>query len=366
MLNNLIDFNDLTSSEWENIFKLGLDICGNPQKYSQRCKGKILATLFYEPSTRTKFSFQSAIIKLGGSVIGFSGTAETSVAKGESLRDTIKIVANYADAIVIRHPSEGAAFAASLYSKIPVINAGDGGHLHPTQTMTDLFTIGKLKNKTSTGLDIGICGDLLYGRTVHSLLKAFSLSGLYEENTFYFISSPELRVPEIFIEDLRKNNKIIIVDKIEDCIDKLDIIYMTRIQRERFANNTEYEKQKGIYILDKEKLSRAREDLIILHPLPKNDEIAADVDDDERAKYFYQAGLGLYIRMSLLIKILENSENPEQRNNTKITGSIDNIDRKCVNPKCITNDVLEKYLPNIAKTDVAGNLLCAYCENKFD
>ena len=353
MFNDLIDFNDLPLSEWENLYELGVDICDNPSKYGNHCKGKILATLFYEPSTRTNFSFQAAMLRLGGNVIGFSGTGATSVSKGESLKDTVKIVSNYADVIVIRHSSEGAAYAASLYSRLPVINAGDGGHLHPTQTMTDLFTIGKLINKNMTGLEIGICGDLLYGRTVHSLLKAFSL---YSGNTFYFISTPFLRVPEYFIFELSKNNKIIIVDTIEECIEKLDMIYMTRIQRERFDDDEEYKKQKGIYILDKEKLKKAKNDLTILHPLPKNDEIDFEIDDDPRAKYFKQAELGLYIRMALIIKILEN---PKLYSNIKITG---NTDKKCTNEKCVTNT--EKNLPDIVKT-VNGKIYCKYCENEM-
>ena len=357
MLNNLIDFNDLTLSEWEMLLSLGLDICENTAKYREYCKGKILATLFYEPSTRTKFSFQAAMIKLGGNVIGFDGTASSSVSKGENLRDTIKIVANYADAIAIRNPDEGAAFAASLYSKVPVINAGDGGHLHPTQTMSDLFTISKLNNCNLTGLNIGICGDLLNGRTVHSLLKAFSL---YAGNTFYFISTPALQVPEIFCADLKKNNKIIMCDTIEECISKLNIIYMTRIQQERFADNDEYERQRGIYILDKEKLNRAKEDLIILHPLPKNDEISPEVDDDERARYFQQAEFGLYIRMALLIKLFEHDCKTKINKNNK-----SNTDKKCANVKCVTNSEHERYLPGIAKTDSEGDLCCAYCENKF-
>lgn len=362
MLNNLIDFNDLNLSEWETLFNLGLDISENSVKYGEYCKGKILATLFYEPSTRTKFSFQAAMLKLGGNVIGFDGTAAASVSKGENLRDTVKIVANYADAIVIRNPDEGAAFAASLYSKIPVINAGDGGHLHPTQTMTDLFTIGKLTNKKLTGLDIGICGDLLYGRTVHSLLKAFSL---YKNNTFYFISTPALQVPEIFSAGLKKDNKIIMCKTIEECINKLDIIYMTRIQRERFADESEYEKQRGVYILDKEKLGMAKDDLIILHPLPKNEEISSEVDDDKRAKYFQQAELGLYIRMALLIKIFENADNikmnREIKNNTETKKTTGNTNKECLNKKCVTHT--EQYLPNITKADSMGNICCAYCEN---
>ncbi|MCL2096013.1 MAG: aspartate carbamoyltransferase [Oscillospiraceae bacterium] len=355
MLRDLIDFNDLTLSEWEDLFRLGLDIYDNPKDYGDYCGDKILASVFYEPSTRTNFSFQSAMLKLGGKTIGFSGTSSTSVSKGETLADTVKVVANYSDVIVIRHPVEGAAYAASLYSPVPVINAGDGGHLHPTQTMTDLFTIGKLKNKKMTGLAIGVCGDLLYGRTVHSLLKAFAL---YSGNTFYFISTPSLAVPGNYIDSLKKNNNIIISETIEECIDKLDIIYMTRIQRERFDSEEEYRKQTGIYILGKEKLKRAKKDLTILHPLPKNNEISPEVDDDPRALYFEQAKLGLYIRMALLVKILENPKTtlkmPENNNI--------NINKKCANKNCVINT--EENLPDLIKTE-SDKILCVYCESEL-
>jgi aspartate carbamoyltransferase catalytic subunit len=293
------------------------------------------------------------MLRLGGGVIGFSGTSATSVSKGETLIDTVKIVSNYADVIVMRHPSEGAAYAASIYSKLPVINAGDGGHFHPTQTMADLFAISKLKNKQMKGFAMGICGDLLYGRTVHSLLGAFSL---YRGNTFYLISTPALKTPEYFLSELKKHNKIILADTIEECLDKLDIIYMTRIQRERFKTEEEYESQAGIYILDEKKLKKAKNDLTILHPLPKNDEISAKVDDDPRAKYFYQAELGMYIRMALLVKILEN---PKPRPNSQISGNGEN---ECGNMACVTN--AEKYLPNLSKAK-NGEFVCAYCETKF-
>lgn len=356
MISDLIDFRDMNVLEWEEMFKLGLDIYKNPAVYGEYCKGKILASLFYEPSTRTNFSFQAAMQRLGGNVIGFSGSSSTSVSKGETLKDTVKIVSNYSDVIVIRHSGEGAAYAASLYSKVPVINAGDGGHLHPTQTMTDLFTIGKLKNKKMTGLKIGICGDLLYGRTVHSLLKAFSL---YSGNTFYFISTPFLRIPENYTNELKNNNKIITADTIEECIDKLDIIYMTRIQRERFKSEEEYNKQTGIYILDKKKLENSKKDLIILHPLPKNDEIASEIDDDPRAKYFEQAEFGLFIRMALLIKILENPKNVKPLQSIEYSG---NKSKKCKNINCITGK--EKNLHNITKTE-NGKIYCAYCEKEI-
>ena len=352
MFSDLIDFNDLSFTDRESMFGLAYDIYDNPGKYGDYCKGRILASLFYEPSTRTSFSFQAAMLRLGGNVIGFSDSSFSSVSKGESLKDTVKIVSNYADVIVMRHPLEGAAYAASIYSKIPVINAGDGGHLHPTQTMTDLFTIGKLKNKTMTGLDIGVCGDLFYGRTVHSLVKAFSL---YSNNTFYFISTPELKVPDYYTQELiQNNNKVFTLHTIEECIDKLDIIYMTRIQRERFTDEDEYKKQSGIYVLDKNKLNRAKNDLAILHPLPKNEEITPEIDDDPRALYFKQAELGMYVRMALLIKILET---PKILNNTvNINGN------KCQNTNCITNK--EIYLPDMLKA--AGNKsYCVYCESEI-
>jgi aspartate carbamoyltransferase catalytic subunit len=358
MFSDLIDFNDLPLSEWESVYKLGLDIYDDPAAYGDCCKGKILAAMFYEPSTRTNFSFQSAMLRLGGTVIGFSETSSTSVSKGESLKDTVKIVANYADVMVMRHPSEGAAFAASLYSSVPVINAGDGGHLHPTQTMTDLFTIGKLKGNKMTGLEIGVCGDLLYNRTVHSLIKAFAL---YSGNTFYFISTPELKIPGYYIDALKTSNKTLTVKTIEECIDKLDIIYMTRIQRERFSSEEEYKKQTGIYVLGKEKLGRAKKDLTILHPLPKNNEIAPEIDDDPRACYFKQAELGLYIRMALLIKILE-----KPKTLTPAVSAAVNIGQKCANQNCVINT--EKNLPYIYKTKTTyggGKTCCAYCEQEI-
>ena len=354
MLRNLVDFNDMTISEWEELCGLAFDIYDNPEKYSERCKGKILATLFYEPSTRTKFSFQAAMIKLGGNVIGFSGTESSSVSKGETLKDTIKIVANYADAIVIRHFNEGAAFAASLYSDVPIINAGDGGHLHPTQTMTDLFTVKKLMGNLHN-LNIGVCGDLLYGRTVHSLLKALAL---YSGNNYYFISTPELSVPEHFTHELKKSNKITVCGTIEECIENLDILYMTRIQRERFKSVEEYERQRGVYILDKEKLKKAKSGLTILHPLPKNDEISSEVDDDIRAKYFEQAEFGLYIRMALLIKLTENASRISVKEKPKKI-IISNSDIKCSNSKCVTNN--EPSLP-----DINNGIVCSYCENQIN
>ena len=345
MLKDFLDFDGLTLEEWERIFNLAEDICANPGNYAERCKNKILATLFYEPSTRTQFSFQSAMLRLGGGVIGFSGTAGSSVTKGESLKDTIKIVSGYADAIAIRHNKDGGALAASLYSDVPVINAGDGSHLHPTQTLLDLFTIGRYKK--FTGLNIGVCGDLLNGRTVHSLLRAFSL---YSGNSFYLISNPAFKAPEKYLDKLSGNNKIFVREKIADCLSGLDIIYMTRLQKERISGGADTFFDNSL-ILDKAKLSDAKKDLLIMHPLPKNDEIAPEVDDDGRAVYFKQAEFGLYVRMALLILLLGNTNAPPEH--------FDKSDMKCGNNNCIVNDMGDtSNLPQLRRSDGA----CAYCE----
>jgi len=299
---HLLDPMDFTVEEIEEILNLGEKISKNPEKFSRSCQGKILATLFYEPSTRTRFSFEAAMLKLGGQVIGFSEPNSSSVAKGESIADTIRTIACYADIAVIRHPKEGAPRVAAMYSKIPVINAGDGGHQHPTQTLTDLLTIKSLKGRLSN-LSIGLCGDLKFGRTVHSLIKAMSR---YKDNKFLLISPKELRVPEyIKKEVLEKNNiEFLEVERIEDVIEKLDILYMTRVQRERFFNEEEYLRLKDSYILDNAKLKNAKEDMIILHPLPRVNEIAVEVDKDKRAKYFEQAKYGMFVRMALIMKLL--------------------------------------------------------------
>lgn len=348
--NNFIDFNDLQIEDLEKLCALADDIRANREQYSRALAGRVMATLFYEPSTRTQFSFQTAMLRLGGSVIGFSDPSNSSVAKGESLKDTTKIVSGYADVIVMRSPVEGTPYAASLYSEIPVINAGDGGHLHPSQTLTDMYTILKHK-KRWTDLSIGICGDLLNGRTVHSLLKAFRR---FSGNTFYLISTKELALPEYVYSDLiSSNNTVHVVGSIEEVIDKLDILYMTRIQKERFASAEEYERQSGIFVLDTKKMEKAKKDLCILHPLPKVDEIEDAVDDDERALYFEQAKCGMYIRMALILTLLKNDliKNPVY----------ENIDaKKCKNPRCVTNH--EKYLPKKAKSQNDSEWVCAYCE----
>ncbi|KRQ86239.1 Aspartate carbamoyltransferase [Caloramator mitchellensis] len=299
---HLLDPMDFTTLEIDEVLELGGQISKNPEKFSNACQGKILATLFYEPSTRTRFSFEAAMLRLGGQVIGFSEPNSSSVAKGESIADTIRTIACYADIAVMRHPKEGAPRVAAQYSTIPVINAGDGGHQHPTQTLTDLLTIKSLKDNLSN-LTIGLCGDLKFGRTVHSLIKAMSR---YENNKFVLISPKELKVPDyIKKEVLQKNNiEFIEVERMEDVIERLDILYMTRVQRERFFNEEEYLRLKDSYILDKAKLKKAKEDMIVLHPLPRVNEIAVEVDEDKRAKYFEQAKYGMFVRMALIMKLL--------------------------------------------------------------
>ena len=300
---HLIDPSDFNLEELDEIFKLAHQIISNPQKFSNICDGKILATLFYEPSTRTRFSFEAAMMRLGGKILGFSESNSSSASKGETLADTIKIVSIYSDIIAMRHPKEGSAKVASMYSSVPVINAGDGGHQHPTQTLTDLLTIESLKN----GLEnhtIGICGDLKNGRTVHSLIKAMSR---YNGNRFILISPKELVIPEYIREEILKNNNIEFreVERLEDVISELDILYMTRIQKERFFNEDEYIRLKDSYILDNCKMNLAKKDMIVLHPLPRVNEVSMKVDKDERAAYFKQAEYGMYVRMALIAKLLE-------------------------------------------------------------
>jgi aspartate carbamoyltransferase catalytic subunit len=351
---HMIDFNDYTIDDWSGLIKLASDIRLNQRDYIHRCEGRIMATLFYEPSTRTQMSFQAAMLRLGGQIIGFDNPVNSSVSKGETLHDTIKIVSGYSDVIVMRHPKEGAAKAAALYSQCPIVNAGDGGHLHPTQTLTDIFTLSNIKHRL-TGLNIGLCGDLKYGRTVHSLIKAMSRFG---DNKFYLISTPELTVPDYIKEVLEQSGcGYCEVTSIEECIGELDVLYMTRIQRERFASLEEYENQSGVYILDREKLKKAKQDLAILHPLPRVDEIELAIDDDSRALYFKQAEFGMFARMALILKIIENdmpSFSPPKADTLK------NI---CGNPRCITH--AEKYLPHYYKTDANGKQACVYCDEKL-
>lgn len=299
---HLIDPMDFSIEELDEIFCLAQDIMKSPEKYSKICDGKILATLFYEPSTRTRFSFEAAMMRLGGKVLGFSEPNSSSASKGETLADTIKMVSIYSDIIAMRHPLEGSARVATQFSSVPIINAGDGGHQHPTQTLADLLTITCLKGNL-TGHTIGICGDLRYGRTVHSLIKAMSR---YKGTKFILISPKELRIPAYIKEEFiqRKNIEFREVERLDDVIEELDILYMTRIQKERFFNEEEYLRLKDSYILDEEKMKRAKEDMIVMHPLPRVNEIAMEVDSDKRASYFKEAECGMYVRMALMCKLL--------------------------------------------------------------
>lgn len=350
---NIIDLSDLSHSELMDIIKLSGEIQKNPSDYLDCCKGKILATLFYEPSTRTQMSFKTAMLRLGGSIIGFDNPQNSSVSKGESLKDTITVVGGYADIIAIRHPLEGTAAAAAMYSAAPVINAGDGGHLHPTQTLTDVITLYNEKG-TLDNLCIGLCGDLKNGRTVHSLIKTMCN---FKNNRFILISTPELSVPQ-YIKDIMNTSdcKYEEVNSLKEAIPMLDVLYMTRIQRERFADEQEYEKQKGVFVLDREKLLDAKHDMKILHPLPRVDEIAEDVDYDERAKYFIQTVYGMYGRMALIMKMLEN---PDRQPSKRIFST---HPHKCSNPRCITSS--EAYLPDCFKEAGGDMLLCRYCESR--
>jgi aspartate carbamoyltransferase catalytic subunit len=299
-MRHLIDPADFSQPEVAGLIQTAEDILRSPGDYADVCRGKILATLFYEPRTRTRLSFESAMLSLGGSTLGFSSADASSAAKGESVADTIRMVSAYADICAMRHPKEGAALVASQYAKIPVINAGDGGHQHPTQTLTDLFTIHSLK-KRLTGLTVGFCGDLMFGRTVHSLVKALAK---YENNRFIFVSPRELMIPA-YVRAAVSSAPVTESEDLEEHIGTLDVLYMTRVQRERFFNEEEYVRLRDRYVLDRPKLARADKNLSILHPLPRVNEIAVEVDADPRAQYFEQARLGRYIRMALLMKLLD-------------------------------------------------------------
>ena len=295
---------DLSKEELDDLLTLASDIEKNPKKYAHVCDDKRLATCFYEPSTRTRLSFEAAMMNLGGKVLGFSSAGSSSASKGESVADTIRVVSWYADICAMRHPKEGAPLVASMASSIPVINAGDGGHQHPTQTLTDLLTIRSLKGRLDN-LTIGLCGDLKFGRTVHSLIEALVLR--YSNVKFVLISPEELRVPSYIREDILEKNNVEFeeVERLEDALPKLDILYMTRVQKERFFNEEDYVRMKDFYILDKQKMELAPKDMYILHPLPRVNEIAVEVDDDPRAAYFKQAQYGVYVRMALILRLLE-------------------------------------------------------------
>ena len=302
-MKNLIDIKDLSIEEIDDLVKVAKDIIKHRSDYYHKCDGKKLATLFFEPSTRTRLSFEAAMMELGGNVLGFSEASSSSVSKGESVSDTIRVVGCYSDIIAMRHPKEGAPFVAAQKSTVPIINAGDGGHNHPTQTLTDLLTINCEKGRFDN-LTIGVCGDLKFGRTVHSLITAMSR---YKNIKFVLISPKELEIPEYLKKDVLEKNNIEYCETndIEEYMEELDILYMTRVQQERFFNEADYIRLKDYYILNKEKLKLAKEDLCIMHPLPRVNEIATDVDNDRRACYFKQAEYGKFIRMALILKLLD-------------------------------------------------------------
>jgi len=349
---DLIDLNDLSSEDWESIISLAQKIRRAPSEYARAAQGQIIATLFFEPSTRTQLSFQTAMLRLGGQVIGFGDPQTSSIAKGETLKDTVKMISGYADLVVIRHPLEGAAKAASLYSSCPVINAGDGGHNHPTQTLTDLLTISE--EKKLDGLTVGFCGDLKNGRTVHSLVKALAR---FPANRLVFISTPGLALPEYLRQHLTmKGVPYVQSDSLEEQIGSLDVLYMTRIQKERFPSEEAYRKEAGVYILDEAKMKKARADLLVMHPLPKVDEITDAVDADPRCVYFQQAEYGMYIRMALLNRqlTLPSQVPPVYSSNVE--------EISCKNPRCICNH--ERYLPPrfFRPENDPASLVCEYCD----
>lgn len=347
-MRNLIDILDLTTDEIDSLIEVANDIINDPKKYSDVCRGKILGTLFFEPSTRTRLSFTSAMMSLGGNVLGFDNAASSSTTKGETVSDTVRMVSAYSDIIAMRHPKEGAPIAASRVATVPIINAGDGGHYHPTQTLTDLITIHR-KCGRFDNLTIGICGDLKYGRTVHSLIAAMSR---YEGVKFVLISPEELKLPEYVKTDFLKHKGIEYVEtlNLEESVPTLDILYMTRIQAERFSDVNEYERLKDSYILTLSKLKCAKSTLSILHPLPRVNEISVDVDDDPRAHYFDQAEYGRYIRMALILMLLKTKGVDDRRNIGREDTSLE-----CKNPHCLTR--AERGIKKLFEGDK-----CIYCD----
>lgn len=359
-MRHLIDPTDLSTEELQEIIDLGLDIIDNPGKYSEACKGRKLATLFYEPSTRTRLSFTSAMMELGGNVIGFSNANNTSVSKGETVADTTKVINCFADIIAMRHSVEGAPLVSAMNSNIPVINAGDGSHAHPTQTLTDLLTIrreiGRFDNLT-----IGFCGDLRFGRTVHSLIKALSR---YKGIKVVLIAPDQLRLPAYMKEEVcdRYGIPYVEVNSMEEVMPELDVLYMTRVQKERFLDQDDYDRVKDCFILTPDKLKNAKPTMRILHPLPRVNEIAVEVDQDPRAAYFRQVANGKYVRMALILKLLKWAKN-EPRHQELIPEDTVTGQHICSNPKCISNmeNVPSMFRPDRAN---AGQYRCVYCEFK--
>lgn len=357
-MRNVLDPTDLSVAEIDDIVNLALDIIANRSKYSDACKGKKLATLFYEPSTRTRLSFTSAMMELGGNVLGFSDAMSSSVSKGETVADTTRVINSFADIIAMRHPKEGAPLVATQYASIPVINAGDGGHSHPTQTLTDLLTIRREKGKFSD-ITIGFCGDLKFGRTVHSLIKAM---GRYTGVKFVFIAPHELRLPDYMIHDVCDKHKLTYseVSTLEDALPQLDVLYMTRVQKERFDDEAEYNRLKDSFILDAKKMALAQPDMIVLHPLPRVNEITPEVDNDPRACYFKQVENGKFARMALILTLLQWAEKPvdtSNNGNTLVEGP------RCLHARCISSS--EKVAP-LYQLSANNTYRCIYCESPME
>lgn len=356
-MKHLIDPTDLTRQETDEIIALALDIIGNREKYRECLKYHKLATLFYEPSTRTRLSFTSAMMELGGNVLGFSDARNSSVSKGETVADTVRVVENFVDVIAMRHPLEGAPYVASLASRIPIINAGDGSHAHPTQTLTDLLTITRELGKID-GITIGFCGDLKFGRTVHSLIKALSR---YKDVKVILIAPDELKLPDYIKHDVCDTQGISYreVKTIEEVIGELDVLYMTRVQQERFLDLDEFERVKDSFVLDCEKMQRAKKKMAVLHPLPRVNEIKPEVDNDPRAAYFRQVENGKFVRMALIFSLIKWKDDPNHQM-PEHTDVFEESSLKCHNPKCISNK--EPVSPLFHKTDMDA-VRCAYCDS---
>ena len=362
MRRSVIDVLDLTTTEIEELLQVALDIIKNPADYQEKCKHKKLATLFFEPSTRTRLSFESAMYELGGNVIGFSDAKNTSTSKGESIADTAKVISCYADIIAMRHPLEGAPLVAAKNATIPVINAGDGGHCHPTQTLADLLTIYREKGRLDN-FTIGFCGDLKYGRTVHSLIGALLR---YTGIKIVLISPKELKLPYYVENEMKKSGvEYKTTDSLEEVIGTLDVLYMTRVQQERFNSKEEYERLKDCYILTEDKMKLAKKDTSILHPLPRVNEISVSIDNDERACYFKQVANGKYVRMALILKLLSHTEQVESLDYLDRCEMVDSTGMVCSNPKCITK--VEQELEQKFKiVDKQHNIhRCVYCDKKL-
>ncbi|MBE6920262.1 MAG: aspartate carbamoyltransferase [Ruminococcaceae bacterium] len=359
-MRSLISILDFSVAELDALIATAKDIIAHPEDYREKCRYKKLATLFYEPSTRTRLSFEAAMLDLGGSVLGFSEANSSSASKGESMADTAKILSCYADIMAIRHPKEGAPYVASCNATVPVINAGDGGHNHPTQTLTDILTISREMGRLNN-LTIGLCGDLKYGRTVHSLIEAMAR---YEGVKFVLISPEELKIPGFIRFNVLERYGIAYeeVSSLDEAMPELDVLYMTRIQRERFDSQEEYDRLKNSYILDPGKMALAKKNMCVLHPLPRVNEISVAVDSDPRAAYFRQALNGKFVRMALILKLLQEAEQNPVRQTVDTSGYLK--DRVCTNPKCICQT--EQELPHLAKlTDPKANIYrCIYCEHK--